>query len=64
MKIADWCSKNNCKFIFLSSSAVYGNRNKKIKIAENDFTDPQTIYGINKLSTEKFLINFSKYKKT
>ena len=63
VKIADWCSKNNCKFIFLSSSAVYGNRNKKIKITENDFTDPQTIYGINKLSTEKFLINFSKYKK-
>ncbi len=63
IKIAKWCAKNNCKFVFLSSSAVYGDRNKKIKISEKDFTDPKTIYGINKLSTEKFLINFSKFKK-
>tara|TARA_A100001015_G_scaffold142748_2_gene158380 strand:+ start:2501 stop:3385 length:885 start_codon:yes stop_codon:yes gene_type:complete len=63
INIAKWCEENNCKFIFLSSSAVYGNRKKKIKIKEIDFTNPDTIYGVNKLATEKFLIKYSKYKK-
>jgi len=63
INIAKWCAENNCKFIFLSSSAVYGNRKKKIKIKENDYTLPETIYGINKLATEKFIIEFSKFRK-
>lgn len=63
IKIAKWCSDNNCKFVFLSSSAVYGNRKKKIRIKEIDFTHPETVYGINKLATEKFLVEHSKYKK-
>lgn len=63
IKIAKWCLENNCKFIFLSSSAVYGNRKKIIRIKESDNTNPETIYGINKLATEKFLFEHSKYKK-
>ena len=62
INIAKWCAENNCKFIFLSSSAVYGNRKKKIKIKENDISYPETVYGINKLATEKFIIEFSKFK--
>ena len=63
VKIIKWCAMNNCKFIFLSSSAVYGNRLKKIKIKENDQLKPETIYGINKLAVEKFIESYSKYKK-
>ena len=55
VKIIDWCIKNNCKFVFLSSSAVYGNRDKKKKIKETDQLNPETIYGINKLAIEKFI---------
>ena len=62
INIVKWCVENNCKFIFLSSSAVYGDRKKKIKIKENDTAYPETIYGINKLATEKFIIQFSKFK--
>ncbi len=61
VKIINWCIKNKCKFIFLSSSAVYGNRNKKIKIKESDELLPETIYGINKLAIEKFIKNYSKF---
>ena len=28
INIVKWCVENNCKFIFLSSSAVYGDRKK------------------------------------
>lgn len=63
VKIIKWCTNNNCKFIFLSSAAVYGNRLKKIKIKENDLLKPETIYGINKLAVEKFIDSYSKFKK-
>ncbi len=63
VKIIKWCAKNKCKFIFLSSSAVYGNRTKKIKLKETDTLKPETIYGINKLATEKFIYSYSKYHK-
>ncbi len=63
VKIIKWCAKNKCKFIFLSSSAVYGNRTKKIKLKEIDALQPETIYGINKLATEKFIYSYSKYYK-
>ena len=35
---------------------------KKIKIKENDTAYPETIYGINKLATEKFIIQFQNLK--
>jgi UDP-glucose 4-epimerase len=63
VKIIDWCIKNNCKFVFLSSSAVYGNRDKKKKIKETDQLNPETIYGINKLAIEKFIRSYSKIYK-
>lgn len=58
--IIKWCSENRCKLIFLSSSAVYGDRKKKIKIKENDPLEPETVYGINKLAVEKSIISYSK----
>ena len=60
-KIIEWCVKNKCKFIFLSSAAVYGNRTKKIKIKESDPLKPETIYGINKLAIEKFIASYSRH---
>lgn len=62
-KIIDWCAKNNCKFIFMSSSAVYGNREKIKKIKETDPLKPETIYGINKLAVEKLIQNYHKHFK-
>ncbi len=62
-KIIDWCVKNNCKFIFMSSSAVYGNRETIKKIKETDHLKPETIYGINKLAVEKLIQNYHKYQK-
>ena len=62
IKIIMWCEKNGCKFVFLSSSAVYGNRNNKISLKESDPLKPETIYGINKLALEKFIQKYSVYK--
>ena len=48
------CIKNNVKaFIFSSTAAVYGNKDKPIK--ENDRLDPMTPYSKLKLKLEKFL---------
>ena len=55
--------RNNCKLIFLSFSKIY-TAIEKTKIRENDYTSPETIYGINELAVaEKFIIEFSKYVK-
>lgn len=45
------------KFIFSSSSAVYGNAKKKFH--ENDKTLPTNNYGRNKLACEKLIIKYS-----
>lgn len=45
-----------CKFICLSSAAVYGNPNY-LPIDETHATNPLSIYGINKLKAEQCVIN-------
>ena len=52
--------ENNCHYIMLSTSKIYGN-NKSLKIyAENSLTDPFDYYSENKLITEnKLLSNFN-----
>ena len=49
------------KFFFPSSIAVYGNiKNTDISIKENEFLNPSTIYGMNKLYCEQLGVYFSK----
>lgn len=45
----------NSKFIYLSSSAIYGNSLKDLK--EDDVANPLSVYGKNKLKAEGFLQN-------
>ena len=61
-RIIEWCSKNNSKLIFLSSSAVYGDQKIK-KLKENSNLSPGTVYGINKVACESYIKELSKYKK-
>lgn len=58
--------KQTKKFIFPSSIAAYGLPNLKIKashkkIKENEFLNPITMYGVNKLYCENLGIYFSSY---
>ena len=56
----DNCIKNNInKFIYSSTAAVYGNKNKKV--SENDNLKPMSAYPKSKLKLEKYL--FKKKKK-
>jgi UDP-glucose 4-epimerase len=48
-----------CRFIFLSSAAVYGNPNS-LPINENHATEPLSPYGFHKLQSEKLCQEFSK----
>ena len=51
----DNCIKNNInKFIYSSTAAVYGNKNKKV--TENDKPKPMSAYSKSKLKLEKYLI--------
>ena len=61
-KIIEWCLLNNKKIIFLSSSAIYGEKTKK-KVKETGSLNPMTVYGINKLACERYIVELSKYNK-
>ena len=62
MHIIDWCFKNKAKFIFTSSSAVYGSQSSR-RITENYTLKPETIYAVNKISVENWLKILSKINK-
>jgi len=47
------------KFIFASSSSVYGNQNKKL--VETDKLDPIAMYGITKANSERYINYYNKY---
>ena len=49
----------NCKFIFLSSAAVYGEP-MSLPITENCFTNPISPYGFHKLQCEEICSEFTK----
>jgi UDP-glucose 4-epimerase len=61
-KIINWCMQNKKKIIFISSSAVYGDNNKK-KLNEKMPLNPGTVYGINKMASESYITELSKYNK-
>ena len=60
--LLNYARKINCnKFIFTSTCAVYGGIDKnKNCYSEEDVTDPNTFYAINKLSGEKYLKLYNK----
>jgi UDP-glucose 4-epimerase len=49
----------NCKFIYLSSAAVYGNP-ETLPISETHLTNPLSPYGFHKLQGEQLCLEFSK----
>lgn len=49
--IARWCSKNNCKFIHISTDYVFDGTSS-IPLKEDDLTNPQSQYGKSKLLGE------------
>jgi len=49
----------DCKFIFLSSAAVYGNPSQ-LPIAETHSTNPISPYGFHKLQSEQLCLEFAK----
>jgi len=61
-KIINWCMQNKKKLIFISSSAVYGDQPKK-KLNEESALYPGTVYGINKMTCERYITELSKYNK-
>lgn len=62
MHIIDWCYKHKAKFVFTSSSAVYGSQSSR-SITENFKLKPETIYAVNKISVENWLQIMSKIHK-
>ena len=52
----DSCNDHKIEnFIFLSSSNVYNENNRKISVKENKITKPKNYYGKNKLIIKKYL---------
>ena len=54
------CKKLNIKFVFISSTGVYGDY-KKTPFNESDFTKPKTIYHKSKLMAENEIIDKLEY---
>jgi UDP-glucose 4-epimerase len=55
IKLIDYCSHNNIKFIYLSSGGtIYGN--KKGPINENDSLSPISYYGLSKKQLEEIIV--------
>ncbi len=62
--VAKFAIKNNIKkVIYLSSVAVYGNTNEK-KINENSHKNPDSLYGVSKLTGEFYIKQTLKNTKT
>jgi UDP-glucose 4-epimerase len=61
--VADICSKNNKKLIFISSTSVYGSGDKIMY--ENDLKNlnPQSPYAVTKIKEENYINKIKKQKK-
>lgn len=61
LNILECCRKHNptCKIIFSSSRMVYGKVDAPI-VKENSPTNPLSLYGIHKLTSEKYLLMYFK----
>lgn len=57
LKIAQ---KKNIPFIILSTGAVFSSQNCNYIFNENHFTNPNCMYGITKLASEKIALNYNK----
>lgn len=53
--IAEWCAKNDCKLIHISTDYVFDG-NSPLPLIEDQATQPQNIYGATKLAGEKACI--------
>lgn len=53
--IAEWCAKNDCKLIHISTDYVFDG-NSPLPLLEDQATQPQNIYGATKLAGEKACI--------
>ncbi len=62
MNIIHWCLKNKVPLVFTSSSAVYGDQ-KMIMLNEKMYTNPGTIYAINKVAVENHIRLLFSYHK-
>jgi dTDP-4-dehydrorhamnose reductase len=49
--IANYCSSNNVKMVFISSTGIYGD-SKEANYSEDDRPDPQTVHHASKLEAE------------
>lgn len=57
--LLDWCVKNKVKrFFFSSTYNVYTEKHKKIFYNEKDECNPQSYYGISKLTSEMYIKTF------
>lgn len=54
--IANYCSINNVKLVYISSTGVYGDK-KNVNYSENDKPSPQTIHHSSKLEAESLVTN-------
>lgn len=54
MRLFEWCSKNQRRVLFLSSSIVYG-ESAGGRLVESDDLQPGTIYGVTKAACESWL---------
>lgn len=61
INLIEQCSKFNCKFIFASSAAVYGEDKTPVKTEDLE-TVPLSPYGISKLDVERMCQIFKKEK--
>jgi len=56
MRLFEWCTKNDCRVIYLSSSAVYGEKKTTTQpLKETDPVDPNTVYAVCKTACEQYL---------
>lgn len=54
IRIFEWCARNRCKILYLSSSIIYGEV-VPIPIRETTTPHPETVYGIAKTACEQWL---------
>jgi UDP-glucose 4-epimerase len=55
IKLMDLCKLSNCKFIFPSSTSVYGVAAEKVYEDDPSFINPQSPYGESKIKGEEYL---------
>ena len=52
--------KYNCKFIYVSTGAIYGNIDSAEPVKEEGTFYPESFYGVSKLAAEQYVLHFAK----